>query len=265
MITLTVGKGTSAMLQIPTEAKRLAVGFNAAYHLPDGSDVRVQGGIIDAIGDTPLRLTPAQRSNLLPGTAQIYEDSWRSRSIGILSGKDHPLSEETARLVEWLDPRPGERILDLGCSTCVYARALALAEPGAEVVAIDMARPMLEQARRRAVAEKADLYLLRADVEHLPFATASIRKAAIGGSLNEFRDPVKALYEARRVLDQDGRLFVMALLRAESLAGNLLQKAAETGGISFWTRAELDTLYDRTGFGVRRRHTHGIVDFALLG
>lgn len=264
MITLTMGEGKAAAVRIPEEAKRLASGFNAVLQVPDGTEVRIEAGIIDAIGDRALNLTLAQRSNLISATAAVYEDTWRVKSIGILSGEAFPIEAETDLLIDWLEPVAGDTVLDLGCSTALYARALARAAPDADVVAIDLARPMLNEARRRAVSDRLDLYLLRADAEHLPFANASVRKAAIGGSLNEFRDPVKALYEARRVLRKDGSLFVMALREADTFAGRLLQKGAATGGITFWSAAALAALYERCGFRIRKRENRGIVEFALL-
>lgn len=49
-------------------------------------------------------------------------------------------------LVEQLDPKPGERILDLGCGTGHLAAQIAKA--GAEVVGIDQDPAMIEEARR---------------------------------------------------------------------------------------------------------------------
>lgn len=265
MITLTMGEGKAAAVRIPEQAKRLASGFNAILQVPDGSEVCIEAGIIDAIGTRRMNLTLAQRSNLIPATAAVYEDTWRVKSIGILSGEDFPIETETDLLTDWLEPAAGETVLDLGCSTALYARALAKAAPEADVVAVDFARPMLNEARRKAVGEGIDLYLLRADAEHLPFANACAHKAAIGGSLNEFRDPVKALYEARRVLCKDGRLFVMVLREADTFAGRLLQKGAATGGITFWSAAGLAALYERCGFRILQRENRGIVEFALLG
>src|SRR3954454_15364658 len=55
-----------------------------------------------------------------------------------------------ASLVDWLAPRPGERILDLGCGTGHLTAAIA--EVGAAVVGLDHSAEMLEQARRSSPA-----------------------------------------------------------------------------------------------------------------
>lgn len=48
-------------------------------------------------------------------------------------------------LIEWLAPKPGERILDLGCGTGHLAHEIAQA--GCEVVGLDASTDMVEQAR----------------------------------------------------------------------------------------------------------------------
>ena len=49
-------------------------------------------------------------------------------------------------VLELLSPRPGERILDLGCGTGHLTGKIA--EAGAEVVGIDNSEAMIEQARK---------------------------------------------------------------------------------------------------------------------
>jgi SAM-dependent methyltransferase len=49
-------------------------------------------------------------------------------------------------VLDALAPRPGERILDLGCGTGELTRAIA--DAGSEVVGLDASTPMIEQARR---------------------------------------------------------------------------------------------------------------------
>lgn len=67
--------------------------------------------------------------------ADRYEDSGRF------------VSEEAADLVDLLDPRPGERVLDLGCGTGHLTAEIA--DRGVEVVGLDNASDMLAEARER--------------------------------------------------------------------------------------------------------------------
>ena len=53
--------------------------------------------------------------------------------------------EARVSLFELLAPRPGERVLDLGCGTGHLTARIA--EAGADVVGIDASAEMVEQAR----------------------------------------------------------------------------------------------------------------------
>lgn len=68
-----------------------------------------------------------------------------------------------AALLEVLAPRPGERILDLGCGTGHLTAQMAAA--GAQVVGIDSAPSMIEQARRLHPLLRFEL----ADARHFAF------------------------------------------------------------------------------------------------
>jgi trans-aconitate methyltransferase len=68
-------------------------------------------------------------------------------------------------LVELLDPRPGERILDLGCGTGHLGHAIA--QRGAVVEGIDLSPDMVAQAR----ANYPQLHFRQADARHFAVET----------------------------------------------------------------------------------------------
>jgi ubiquinone/menaquinone biosynthesis C-methylase UbiE len=251
-------------ITLPAETAQLQTPFSGNIGSAGGDNYPIERNIILLLHGKLPETTLAQDSNFIPLTAASYEDIWRIRSINILSGQNFTIEEETARLTEWLQPQEGQIILDLGASTAIYARALYRNCPESTIIAIDLAPPMLRKAREKCLEEGAELYLMQANAENLPFFASSIDAIACGGSLNEFRDPVKALYEARRVLKKGGRFFLMYLLKADTIAGSLLQRASALGGISFWSADESRQLFERTGFAVRREEQLGIVQFMLL-
>jgi len=54
-----------------------------------------------------------------------------------------------AKLIDWLNPQPGERVLDVGCGDGVLS--LQIAERGAQVHGVDSSPALVEAARQRGV------------------------------------------------------------------------------------------------------------------
>jgi len=93
------------------------------------------------------------------------------------------------------------RILDIGCGAAYYTIPFA-SRTSATVVGIDLAPPLLAQARR-AIPE--NVRLTAADVEALPFATHAF-DAVIGHAVLHHLRLDRALPELLRVLRPGGRL-----------------------------------------------------------
>lgn len=64
-------------------------------------------------------------------------------------------------LLDQLQPRPGDRILDVGCGTGTLAIMIKQAEPRAEVFALDPDSRVIEIARRKAAQAGVELVLRR--------------------------------------------------------------------------------------------------------
>jgi SAM-dependent methyltransferase len=263
-LTLRSPQHDRAAIQVPDEVFDPQKSINGSVCSKFGDEYPVVDSIVDMLGGVPEGITMAQRSNHWSLTATVYEDSWRVNSLGVLTGESFPIEEEQRLLIQWVKPQVGEHLLDVGCSTALYARALAKAEPKAHVVALDFSQPMLEEARRRLQMDQLRTCLLRADAGDMPFFAGTFDAIVIGGSLNEFADPRKVLFECRRVLKPGGRLFNMHLLTAGSWYGRMLQQSASIGGLQFWTRAESNQLFEQCGFRVDEQIVRGIVCFSLM-
>jgi ubiquinone/menaquinone biosynthesis C-methylase UbiE len=251
-------------LAVPPESSRLDKPFNGSICAADGSEFDIADNIISVIGTAPDDMSMAQSTNHWSLTAEAYENLWRKRSIGILSGDEYSLADEAELLNDWMKPREGEWFLDVGCSTGFYARSLVEREPGCSVVALDFSLPMLAKAREQGAARGAGMYLVRADARQMPFYTGTFDGIVSGGTLNELTDPQRVLHECRRVITKKGRFFIMHLLRADTWYGKLLQQGSGIGGIHFWTADESDEIFTRAGFRTSKRETKGIVCFTLL-
>lgn len=253
-----------ASISIPAEVARLSKNFNGTICSNKGDEYTIDHNIIDLLAGDAVNMSWAQSSNHWKVTAALYEDIWRKRSLSILTGEEFPIQKERELLLKWLNPKPGHRYLDIGCSTALYGRMLKQEEAACEVVSLDFSRQMLEEARLKCEAEETDMYLLRADARYLPFFSATFDGLTMGGTLNELTDPTKVLYEARRVIKKDGTFFTMHLVKADAWYLRLLQDSAEFGGITFWTIEESNQLFEQTGFRVADQFSKGIVCFTKL-
>jgi ArsR family transcriptional regulator len=101
--------------------------------------------------------------------------------------------------------------VDLGCGPGELLPALAV--KAENVIGVDGAPAMLEQARAKVSADKASLRL--GQLEHLPMADAEAQAAVISLTLHHLSDPLAALGEAARVLAPGARLVVVDFLKHE--------------------------------------------------
>jgi arsenite methyltransferase len=165
------------------------------------------------------------------------------------------------RLVEKVDIKPGQRVLDIACGTgwATMAAAKAACDTG-KVIGIDIAEKMLEVARKKT--ESAGLLNIEyrmGDAEALEFDEGSFDVAICALSIFLFSDIPKALQEWRRVLKKGGKvafssfganfmrpaygLFMERLERYDGIKIPSQQIAARTG-----TPEKCRALLERVGF-----------------
>ncbi|MDR9414765.1 MAG: class I SAM-dependent methyltransferase [Gracilimonas sp.] len=253
-----------AGIHVPDEAARLSKPFNGTVGSKEGDEYQVKNNIVDLLGKEPEFTSIAQSTNHWKITAAIYEDIWRKRSLSLLSGEEFPIEKEHELLIDWTAPQKNGWYLDLGCSTALYGRALKAAQKEANIVALDFSSQMLEEARLKAEADETDMYFLRADGCELPFFSKTFDGIVMGGTLNELTEELKVLYEAKRVIKEDGVFFMMHLIKSDAWYGRLLQESAAIGGINFWTVNESNKLFRQAGFEVEEQLVKGIVCFTKL-
>ncbi len=124
------------------------------------------------------------------------------------------------RAVALLDPRPGERVLDVCCGTGDLAVLLERGvRPGGTVIGADFCAPMVALAREKRAARgvpAAGLGLLVADALALPFPDASFDAATIAFGIRNVDDPLAALREIARLVRPGGRAVVLEFGQPEA-------------------------------------------------
>ncbi|HKJ30355.1 MAG TPA: class I SAM-dependent methyltransferase [Balneolales bacterium] len=251
-------------ISVPSEAADLEKVFSGTICSRKGDEYEIRENIIDLLGKHYEKKSLAQYSNEWFLTASLYEDYWRKNAVSLLSGQDFPLEKEKQLLHQWMPARSDKWYLDIGCSTALYARFMASQTKSANVVALDYSMNMLHKAREKARQEQLSFYLLRADAQAMPFFQSTFDGLLCGGTLNELTDPVKVLYEARRILKKDGTLFLMHLLQGKTWYERLLQESSKLGGLSFWNIKQSNNMFHQTGFEVDEQETYGWVCFSRL-
>jgi SAM-dependent methyltransferase len=100
-------------------------------------------------------------------------------------------------VLEWLDPQPGEYVLDLGCGdghlTC------RIAESGAHVLGVDASAAMVAAARERGVEAEQGM------AEELPFRDGTFDAVFSNAALHWVRGQDAMLAQVHRVLKPGGR------------------------------------------------------------
>jgi ubiquinone/menaquinone biosynthesis C-methylase UbiE len=143
-----------------------------------------------------------------------------------------------ARLVEILEPRPGERVLEIGPGTGYYTFEMAGRLDRGQVDIFDIQQEMLDhvvrEANKRGVT---NLQPALGDAQALPYGDASFDAAVLITVLGEIPDQDRALSEIERVLKPGGRLIVGEMMVDPHIvtSGKLRERAARAG-LSFERR-----------------------------
>ena len=162
------------------------------------------------------------------------------------------VSELTADVLAWLDPKPGERVLDLGCGDGALTEKLV--QLGLKVEGIDISEDMLKAARARGLNVRQG--------DATSFTVAEPVDAVFSNAvLHWVRDPVAAIKRIKTALKPRGRFvaefgghgnvaaIVTALRAAVRIHGGDELLAAPW---YYPTPAEYQGLLEAEGFAVER-------------
>jgi ubiquinone/menaquinone biosynthesis C-methylase UbiE len=150
----------------------------------------------------------------------------------------HPFITRS-RLREILDPKPGQRILEVGPGTGYYTLEVAEwvgSEGGVDI--LDIQRDMLDHTMRRAAEEGIEnITPTEADARAMPYEDGTFDAAFLVTVLGEVPDQDAAVRELSRILRPGGRLVVGELLGdPHYVSQRALRLRAAGAGLNFERR-----------------------------
>jgi len=146
---------------------------------------------------------------------------------------DHVLPEVINPEVEFLfkrmiegthkkvNPKPGEKILDIGCGRATDG--VELAKEGASVTGLEPSYVMIASAREYITENGVDMSVVHGVGEHLPFKPQTFDKVMCKGSLDHFLDPSMSIKQMGMALKPGGEV-IIAIANFESLGFKLGKK-----------------------------------------
>lgn len=124
------------------------------------------------------------------------------------------------RVVDLIDVQPGMHVLDLACGPGTLSRRLAvLVAPEGDVVGVDLATGMIDQARALAIPNARFEVM---DIEQLDFPDRSFDAALCGHGMQFVPHVERALAEAHRVLRPRSKFAASVPVTAPSRAVSTL-------------------------------------------
>jgi len=110
-------------------------------------------------------------------------------------------------IVNKLDIRSGEKILDCGCGEGFYLMVLSELYPECDLVGLDHDYLILGRAREW-LRDRDKIQWVSADIYTIPFPDAFFDKIILSEVLEHVRDDYRALLEVKRVLKPGGKLLI---------------------------------------------------------
>jgi len=152
-------------------------------------------------------------------------DRWFTTPLGTLIRE-----YESQLIMDFLQPVPGELILDAGCGTGVFTLDILAKET--TVIGVDISLPMIKKAKDKMRGTKFQAVL--ADILHLPFPEGIFDRLVSITTLEFISDGKRAVWEMFRVTKKGGVVVVATL---NSLSPWAQRRKAETEECSVFANA----------------------------
>jgi ubiquinone/menaquinone biosynthesis C-methylase UbiE/polysaccharide pyruvyl transferase WcaK-like protein len=158
---------------------------------------------------------------------------------------------EWAHLLQWLDPKEGEKVLDIACGEGTLS--LKIAERGCIVCGIDISENVINGAKQFARREKIACEFQVGDAERLPYPDGCFDKVVCSSSLEHFDDDLSALKEMSRVLKPNGIIVLTVDSLTYPVGDEIKERHRKLASvITYYTSEALKQKLEIVGFNVTR-------------
>ncbi|GIO12332.1 hypothetical protein J19TS2_18870 [Cohnella xylanilytica] len=175
--------------------------------------------------------------------ADSHDERVRGQGPGDEGRRFADYSTALQLVVDWIDPRPGERGLDIGTGTGNLAGLFL--EKGVQMAGIDQSKEMLRRCRSKFPSMETKLGNFLA----IPYLDHSFDFAASSYALHHLDEEQKplALAEIRRVLKPHGTICIADLMfENEDARGRYLERLRRDGDSAFVAWIESESFADRS-------------------
>ena len=135
------------------------------------------------------------------------------------------------------------RLLDAGCGSLLFTAPIYL-ECNRQIIAFDQSLAMLRRAGKRLIKLSGSvpehILLLQADLNELPFRPASLRTVLCMNVLHQFEDAVALIPNLKRLLTDDGHLYLTSLVSNDRFVGDHYLNALYVAGEFVRPRSNLE-------------------------
>ncbi len=123
-------------------------------------------------------------------------------------------------LVNWMQSDDPKQILDVATGTGELAIAL-WKKFGVKITAVDLSQEMLNLADKKIKQLGADITIQKANAENLPFESNKFDAVSVGFGVRNFENLEKGLSELRRVVKENGNVYILEFSRMEGVLSPL--------------------------------------------
>ena len=123
-------------------------------------------------------------------------------------------------LVNWMQNDDPKQILDVATGTGELAIAL-WKNFRVKITAVDLSQEMLNLADKKIKELEADITIQKANAENLPFESNKFDAVSVGFGVRNFENLEKGLSELRRVVKENGNVYILEFSRMEGILSPL--------------------------------------------